>query len=456
MGKGTLTKVMKYELHYLDGCGDFYNMQHELWELQRQTREILNRTIQIVYHWDYLNKTHHDETGQWLSVKDETGFDSIPGYVNNCMKGKYNLSAGNVSATLRSGLGKYNKAKKDIAIGKKSIPSFRENQPLILRKDTIKLLNMSNNPVLLLTLFSDTYKKEKGFSNLRFSMILHDKTQQSIFRNLVNHEYSLGECKLAYKHPKGEKSKWFLYLTYNFSAVQRQPDPDKILGVDMGETCAIYASSHGEHGWLRISGGEITEFDKREKVRKCAAQDKRLSEFAEDIEDRIQSMQNQAAHCGEGRIGHGTKTRLASVYKSKDKIAHYRDTINHRYSKALIEYAVKNGYGTIQMEDLSGIRDDTGYPKFLRHWTYYDLQSKIEYKAAEQGIIVRKVNPRFTSQRCSQCGNIDAANRPSQAKFKCTKCGYEKNADYNASQNLSIRDIDIIIKQETDAKRKKS
>ena len=31
-----------------------------------------------------------------------------------------------------------------------------------------------------------------------------------------------------------------------------------------------------------------------------------------------------------------------SVYKAKDRIANFRDTINHRYSKALIDYAVKD------------------------------------------------------------------------------------------------------------------
>ena len=87
--------------------------------------------------------------------------------------------------------------------------------------------------------------------------------------------------------------------------------------------------------------------------------------------------------------------------------------------------------------------------KFLRDWTYYDLRQKVEYKAKELEIEVRFVNSQYTSQRCSKCGHIDSANRPKeekgQAYFKCTQCGFEANADYNASLNLATKDIKKII-----------
>ena len=154
-----------------------------------------------------------------------------------------------------------------------------------------------------------------------------------------------------------------------------------------------------------------------------------------------------SANCGEGRIGHGTKTRVSAVYQQKDKIANFRDTINHRYSKAVIDFALKHQCGVIQMEDLSGIKTDTDFPKFLRHWTYYDLQSKIEAKAKENGIAVVKIKPEYTSQRCSRCGNIDPDNRKTQADFRCTSCGFHANADYNASQNIAIKNISEIISE---------
>lgn len=110
------------------------------------------------------------------------------------------------------------------------------------------------------------------------------------------------------------------------------------------------------------------------------------------------------------------------------------------------------------MEDLQGIHATE--EKFLKDWTYFDLRQKIKYKAEEHGITFRLVNPRYTSQRCSQCGHIDAKNRPKEEKgqafFQCTQCGYHVNADYNASVNLATKDIETIISGQLRAKSKQT
>jgi len=423
MAKGMLSKVMKYELRYLDGCGDFQNMQKELWTLQRQSREILNRTIQIAYHWDYTDREQFKKTGQHLDIKAETGYKRLDGYIYDSLKEDVqNFASVNVNATIQKAWAKYKSSKIDVLRGDMSLPSYKSDQPLVLHAQSMKIFS-SDDDVLQVTLFSNAYKKACNYSNIRFIIGLHDATQRTIIKKVLSGDWGIGQSQIVYKRPK-----WFLYLTYNFSLEQHEVNPDKILGVDLGESIAIYASSIGEYGSLRIEGGEI-------------------SAFAKQLEARKRSLQKQAAYCGEGRIGHGTKSRVSDVYKMEDKIANFRNTVNHRYSKMLIDYALKHMYGTIQMEDLSGIKKETGFPKFLQHWTYYDLQQKIEAKAKEHGINFIKVDPAFTSQRCSKCGNIDSENRPSQAVFCCKKCGYKTNADFNASQNLSIPGIDKIIKE---------
>lgn len=303
-----------------------------------------------------------------------------------------------------------------------SIPSYKNNHPLVLNKENVKLSDGDNGITVELALFSKAFKDSCGLKkNVKFLIQPHDNTQRSILARLLSGAYQLGQCQLIY-----EKKKFFLLLTYLFPPVQTNLDPEKILGVDLGETYAIYASAKGQHGSLKIEGGEITA-------------------YAGKLEKRRRSLQNQAMHCGDGRIGHGVKTRVANVYQARNRIANFRDTINHRYSKALIDYAVKNGYGTIQLEDLSQIKERTKFPKRLQHWTYYDLQSKIEAKAKEYGIRVVKINPQYTSQRCSQCGCIDSRNRPTQSQFQCINCNFSCNADWNASQNISIKEIEQII-----------
>ena len=103
------------------------------------------------------------------------------------------------------------------------------------------------------------------------------------------------------------------------------------------------------------------------------------------------------------------------------------------------------------MEDLSGFSEEQS-ESLLRNWSYYDLQQKVKYKADEVGIEVIFVNPKYTSKRCSKCGNIHLENRDcknNQSKFECKMCGYKENADINASKNISIPFIDKII-SETD------
>lgn len=423
MGKNKLAKVMKYTLQYLDGCGSFYDMQNAVWTLQKQSREILNKTIQEALHWDYISRKHFVETGEYLDVEKETGYKRLDGYIYDHLKRQYpDMASNNLNATLQKAWKKYNNVKLEVLKGNISLPSYRSNQPILLDKRCVKISESNDGPVVTFTLFSNNYKKSHEIaSNVRFLLKINDGTQMSIYKNLVSEVYALGQCQLVY-----EKKKWFLLITYIFTPTEHGLDPEKILGVDLGETYAVYASSTQGYGAFKIEGGEVTA-------------------YAKELEARKRSMLKQATYCGKGRIGHGTKTRVADIYKTRDRIANYRDTINHRYSKALVDYAVKNGYGTIQMEDLSGIKLTTGFPKRLQHWTYYDLQSKIESKAKEYGIVVRKINPRYTSQRCSKCGHIDSQNRISQADFHCTACGFSCNADYNASQNISIKGIDGII-----------
>jgi transposase len=57
---------------------------------------------------------------------------------------------------------------------------------------------------------------------------------------------------------------------------------------------------------------------------------------------------------------------------------------------------------------------------------------------------------------CVQCGLIKPENRPKfdengnpiQDKFKCVGCGYEDNADKNASRAIALKGIWTYIKKE--------
>jgi putative transposase len=62
------------------------------------------------------------------------------------------------------------------------------------------------------------------------------------------------------------------------------------------------------------------------------------------------------------------------------------------------------------------------------------LARRLEEKAPGR---VEKVNPAFTSQRCSACGHVDRKSRESQASFQCTACSFACHADVNAAKNIA-------------------
>ena len=103
-------------------------------------------------------------------------------------------------------------------------------------------------------------------------------------------------------------------------------------------------------------------------------------------------------------------------------------------SKNIIKFAKEHNCEYIHLEKLT----KDGFPDIiLSKWSYYELQNMIEYKSDREGIKVRYIDPAYTSQTCSKCGHIDKENRINQEKFKCVKCGFELNADHNASINIS-------------------
>lgn len=59
----------------------------------------------------------------------------------------------------------------------------------------------------------------------------------------------------------------------------------------------------------------------------------------------------------------------------------------------------------------------------------------IEYKAESLGKVVLYVEPTYTSQTCSKCGEIKASNRKGLV-YKCSSCQFELHADLNASRNI--------------------
>ena len=136
----------------------------------------------------------------------------------------------------------------------------------------------------------------------------------------------------------------------------------------------------------------------------------------------------------------GTSSAKRKLKQLAGREQRWINTVLHQVSRAFVNSLVA-GRDFVVMEKLTGIRENTNHRKdynaTFHSWAFRKLQKMIEYKCLEKGIPVVYVEPSYTSQRCPRCGTIDKRNRRSQALFRCVSCGYQHNADYVASVNLS-------------------
>lgn len=82
------------------------------------------------------------------------------------------------------------------------------------------------------------------------------------------------------------------------------------------------------------------------------------------------------------------------------------------------------------------VRAKAGLNKSILDQGWFEFRRQLAYKLTWLGGTLFVIPPQYTSQTCSQCGCVDRQNRPTQAKFKCTACGFELNADHNAALNI--------------------
>jgi len=143
------------------------------------------------------------------------------------------------------------------------------------------------------------------------------------------------------------------------------------------------------------------------------------------------------------------KTRSARKHlqKVRRKESRFVKDVNHCISKKLVCIALDR-QKALSIETLTGIRGrGNGLNRAMRtelnNWAFNQLKQFIVYKATRVGVTVIEVDPRYSSQTCSNpaCGHCEKANRKSQDCFECLKCGLKLNADYNAALNLKARGI---------------
>jgi putative transposase len=224
---------------------------------------------------------------------------------------------------------------------------------------------------------------------------------------------------------KREGSKWWLSVRCIDVPAMPLASTGREVGIDLGIT-NIVATSDG-----RQIPGE--NFGSKSRSKLAVAQQK------------LATMQQGSAR---------RRRQVEVVAQLHRKIANQRNNAAHELSRELV-----NSYDLIVLEDLvvtnmvrapkakpdpeqpgaylpNGSAAKAGLNRFIHDAAWGNLASLLLYKAESAGRVLVTINPRYTSQKCAECGHVEAANRVTQAEFRCCSCGHVDHADVNAARNI--------------------
>jgi putative transposase len=126
-----------------------------------------------------------------------------------------------------------------------------------------------------------------------------------------------------------------------------------------------------------------------------------------------------------------TDARKDWCEKISTDLARRFDTI--RVEDLKITSMTRSARGTLA-EPRTNVRQKAGLNREISRSGWGLLVTRLEQKAPGR---VERVPAAYTSQRCSACGHVDRESRESQARFRCTSCGFAGHADVNAAINIA-------------------
>lgn len=303
--------------------------------------------------------------------------------------------------------------KNGLAKGERTATNYKRTTPLMTRGRDLKFSYNSEDEIIV-----------KWVNKIKFKAIVGDVKNIELkhtLHKLINGEYKLGQSSLYFN----KSNELILILTISLPDVKVKNvfKSGRTLGVDLGINVPAYMAVN-DAPYIRRRLGSYSEFAKQKAQYKSRR-------------ERLNKQLNAA------KGGKGRKDKLKALDRFKEKESNFSKTYNHFLSRKIVDFAIKNECEFINLEKLENLSLDS---KVLGMWSYYDLQTKIKYKAEMVGLKVRFVNPAYTYQTCSACGYVDKDNVIIEKQFFiCKECGFKAHTDYNASLNIA-KSVDFIDK----------
>ncbi len=225
------------------------------------------------------------------------------------------------------------------------------------------------------------------------------------------------------------KGRWHISIPAPQPPVRRQPTGAAV-GIDRGIVNTL-ATSDGQ--MLRAPAMRKREHRRLQRLQRQLARQRKRSMRHRRTKARIAALRQTVADRRRNWIELRT-TRLVSEY-DVICVEDLRVSSMVRRPTAKPDPKVSNAFlpnGARAKSRLNRSISAQGWTRWLR---------RLEEKASASGVTVVRVDPRYTSRECRQCGHSAAENRESQAVFACQRCGHEAHADRHAAENVLARGL---------------
>ena len=136
------------------------------------------------------------------------------------------------------------------------------------------------------------------------------------------------------------------------------------------------------------------------------------------------------------------KQRVKAIHA---KIKHTRQDLIHKFTTQLVKDNALIVVGDVRTTQFNSKKGKLAKSVYDAGW--FELKRQLTYKCENAGCRFEIVNERYTTQRCSCCGEI-TANSPKGRKslgireWTCATCGTRHDRDINASRNILAVGLD--------------
>lgn len=306
-----------------------------------------------------------------------------------------------------------------------SLPRFRKDSSIPVPVAGYQILQDANHNVYadvqLLSRQGAKTQKLPGRIRLVLADNWRDQSAKAALQQIAEGKVKRGVASLF-----RVKNDWYFQIPYVTEAVNTEESfqPDLVMGVAFGlQDALVYAFSTSlKRG--AVSGEEVLAHQEKYAARR----------------KKIQEQYNWS-----GRKGHGREDALKPLRHLYETERNYRNLVNSRYAKWVVDIAAKNRCGVIHLDSVNYVT--SGKKILLSRWPLYNLKEKICRKAEEKGIQVTECSIPNLRTRCSRCGK-EQETEGEKRTFVCKDCGYGKadknrrggsiSVDYNAARNLAV------------------